>query len=492
MRVKISKFSPKKLFVSRNLFIIGSFFLIGAIAVYYLTSPQNLLNKKDQIRTTLGFPDKYDDEPILETQYIKVASASAWQKPAKPSRIEELKDWSQLTTDKANDLWQSWPHFKSNLDIQNLDKRYYDFFYNNGLLPVQTINGDFNEDGEEDWGFISIGVGCASCHDKSVHLFIGQKIFSTITIPGLLYPRQSRNGFYIISAVYGEYVPLCCPENLMSSAYAWDGKGFIEKAQKIIYITPILTEEIKPEVVIPISNIVSEIKPPTKPEPTVVSKQPQEIEQSAITHDGTRTGPIVDYFEFCAGKTISVYENERLPYTVGAKTVFITKGDIDCYENLLEVVKNDAGSVIKAEEAIISQRGLPTLAEEIATIQLKQPKEALNTLFIGEGTQYTDSLGITHFRSDNGVTGTAYTDSLGFIHYSDSTGRTATFHTDSLGFTRGGGFTAYTDSLGFTHFSGNGLSGTSYTDSLGFTRYRDNFGRSTTCHSNTLGFTTCY
>lgn len=225
--------------------------------------------------------------------------------------------------------------------------------------------------------------------------------------------------------------------------------------------------------------------------PSSVGSVPKDVQQ-LITHDGTRTGPIVDYFEFCAGKTISIYENERLPYTVDGKTILITKGDIDCYENLLGVIKNDTVSVKKAAESIIRQRGLPTLVGEIATIQLKQPKEALNPMIIGKGTSYIDSLGFTHFSGENGVTGTAYTDSLGFIHYSDSTGRTATFHTDSLGFTTGGGITSHTDSLGFTHFGGGGLSGTAHTDSLGFTHYSDNLGRSTTCHTNTIGFTSCY
>lgn len=136
--------------------------------------------------------------------------------------------------------------------------------------------------------------------------------------------------------------------------------------------------------------------------------------------------------------------------------------------------------------------------QPIPTPTLKANSPKIPDFIIGEGTSYTDSLGIIHFFGKDGVYGTAYTDSLGFTYYSDNTGRSITSHTDSLGFTNntdnyGSSVTSHTDSLGFTNFYGSGgLSGSAYTDSLGFTNYHDNFGRSTTCHTDTLGFTTCY
>lgn len=60
----------------------------------------------------------------------------------------------------------------------------------------------------------------------------------------------------------------------------------------------------------------------------------------AITHDGSRTGPIVDYFELCTGKNIKVYENERVPYKrITGETVYSTKGDIKCYEDQINQLK---------------------------------------------------------------------------------------------------------------------------------------------------------
>lgn len=66
-------------------------------------------------------------------------------------------------------------------------------------------------------------------------------------------------------------------------------------------------------------------------------------QQISITHNGTRTGPIVDYFELCTGKTIKVYENERIPYkTITGEIVYSTRGDIKCYEDQMNNLKNQA------------------------------------------------------------------------------------------------------------------------------------------------------
>lgn len=80
------------------------------------------------------------------------------------------------------------------------------------------------------------------------------------------------------------------------------------------------------------------------------SNNPQKTNNNqAITHNGTRTGPIVDYFELCTGKTIKIYENERIPYrTITGETVYSTKGDIKCYEDQIAKFKDEAYEVQEA------------------------------------------------------------------------------------------------------------------------------------------------
>jgi|GEM_PF-4446425 len=49
-------------------------------------------------------------------------------------------------------------------------------------------------------------------------------------------------------------------------------------------------------------------------------------------YDGTRTGKIIKYKEWCTGNEISIYENELIKgKTSDGKTYYMTKGDWDCY-----------------------------------------------------------------------------------------------------------------------------------------------------------------
>lgn len=76
---------------------------------------------------------------------------------------------------------------------------------------------------------------------------------------------------------------------------------------------------------LPTANTVSANKANT-------SNQINTTSNNVIKHDGSRTGPIVDYYSYCDQKTIKVYENERVPFTTKeGNLVYSTKGDIDCY-----------------------------------------------------------------------------------------------------------------------------------------------------------------
>ncbi len=51
-----------------------------------------------------------------------------------------------------------------------------------------------------------------------------------------------------------------------------------------------------------------------------------------ITHDGSRTGPRVEYKEYCTNQPVFIYENEKIPFATESGTILWTKGDIDCYK----------------------------------------------------------------------------------------------------------------------------------------------------------------
>lgn len=68
------------------------------------------------------------------------------------------------------------------------------------------------------------------------------------------------------------------------------------------------------------------------PLPTPASNVPTAPQQT-VTHDGSRTGKIIDYSSLCEGKVIKVYENELVPYKrITGETIYTTQGDIRCYE----------------------------------------------------------------------------------------------------------------------------------------------------------------
>ncbi len=93
----------------------------------------------------------------------------------------------------------------------------------------------------------------------------------------------------------------------------------------------------------PISSPTS--TPVPTQEPVVNNQQAATTSQQAL-HNGTRTGNIIKYQEWCTGKNISIYENEILN-EIGAdgKTYGMTKGDWNCYwQNNNSGNSNNSGS----------------------------------------------------------------------------------------------------------------------------------------------------
>lgn len=72
------------------------------------------------------------------------------------------------------------------------------------------------------------------------------------------------------------------------------------------------------------------------PTPSPVVAKPNPTQEPTPKYDGTRTGRIIKYNEWCSGKEISIYENELLTKKASdGKTYTMTQGDWDCYERSL-------------------------------------------------------------------------------------------------------------------------------------------------------------
>lgn len=235
---------PRKLY----LFI----FIIVVLFLGYLFLTSN--NKSQQVSTQNNtvalwnnkLADTFDDEPKIETielNNLKISSSSSWTVPADPHVIATdpilkfpvdrlFADENALTIGD----WNKYPYSKESLDKQNLDKKYYDHFFKNGLVPVSSLamDVDVNGDGTDDKLFQSYGLGCASCHVNYIDIFIGDKRYEARTNEGGIYPRSDHKGFYITNAFTGKDYATCCPDNFVISKYEWNGDGFTEIARKNI------------------------------------------------------------------------------------------------------------------------------------------------------------------------------------------------------------------------------------------------------------------
>ncbi len=75
---------------------------------------------------------------------------------------------------------------------------------------------------------------------------------------------------------------------------------------------------------------------PSPTEEPVANNYQEPVQQTAVVHDGSRTGEIVPYHDYCTNQNISVYENEKVPYVIDAThTMYITRGNFECFARYL-------------------------------------------------------------------------------------------------------------------------------------------------------------
>lgn len=96
--------------------------------------------------------------------------------------------------------------------------------------------------------------------------------------------------------------------------------------------------------------IISSPEPSSTPTPTSrpvpTTNNEQNVNTTPVSGDGSRTGNIVSYKEYCTGKQISVYENEIINKvsSFDGKTYGMTKGDWDCYDKNSQTQKQLANT----------------------------------------------------------------------------------------------------------------------------------------------------
>lgn len=211
----------------KRIFLLVCVFLIIAFSLSYLLF-QRFHN-----------PSKYPDEPKIESKQLHVISVSSWSKPKKPQNISV----ASLTLDKnlLNDMWSTSSGFMSQSDLKKqLDKlhvsqNYYNWFYLRGIYPLEVEYVQVTGAGPSMLTYGN-GVGCDSCHDVYITVFVGMSGYTVVT-QGFLYPRSDHNGFYITDRIYNQTTPLSNPPDAVEiERYQWNGNGFTEMGTKTVRV----------------------------------------------------------------------------------------------------------------------------------------------------------------------------------------------------------------------------------------------------------------
>lgn len=85
---------------------------------------------------------------------------------------------------------------------------------------------------------------------------------------------------------------------------------------------------------LPTPTVIESPTPSATSVSITTNNQIQQKSQPKVTGDGSRTGRIVPYKEYCTGNQISVYENEIINKvsSFDGKTYGMTQGDWNCYD----------------------------------------------------------------------------------------------------------------------------------------------------------------
>lgn len=233
-------------FIKANVIIIAVISLLMIIAIlglnFYNSSKDSLssrmINPQDLWNAKLA--ENYPDEPKFDS--YKISSNSAWVVPPDPNIVgvsqSDQSSLGRFSYEQAqpSDVWDRWPSFKESLDKLNLDQKYYDYFLKTSKLPTVVKSADVNGDGREDKLFLSIGVGCGSCHTHFIDVFVNDTRYETATNNGGFYLRNDNRGFYIDTQYMGKDFATCCPDRIVVGKVEWNGDGFTEVARKTIWV----------------------------------------------------------------------------------------------------------------------------------------------------------------------------------------------------------------------------------------------------------------
>ncbi|HWY79827.1 MAG TPA: hypothetical protein VNW29_05730 [Candidatus Sulfotelmatobacter sp.] len=177
----------------------------------------------------------YPDEPKAEATQAKgnKISSTPWITPNKPEIIKPDNKETFLNKQSIEQIWKDNPHInlKQKMKKLQIDQKYYHYFYDNGLLPMDSVEVKIAGDGISYPFTQSIGVGCGSCELQYMQMFIGDKTYSVNSTWGSLSQRADGKGFYLMNAENDYAINV---EKETIKRFQWNGDGFTEVGEKTI------------------------------------------------------------------------------------------------------------------------------------------------------------------------------------------------------------------------------------------------------------------
>lgn len=181
-------------------------------------------------------PASFSDEPKIENKYFHVTSSTLWVTPTKDLMVFKAKNLLSFKSPSAKEIkvgWlynQDYPEQYQILAKLHLEKKYFNYFFDNGDMPYLAFAHDVNGDGIQDKAYISAGAGCGSCHEGYIDIFIGNKVYNSEANEVGIYPRNDSSGFYVTEQVPGQ--DYSSPSSIIIHKFQWNGNGFTEIARK--------------------------------------------------------------------------------------------------------------------------------------------------------------------------------------------------------------------------------------------------------------------
>ncbi len=99
------------------------------------------------------------------------------------------------------------------------------YFASNSQVITEQLTSDVTGDGKPEHLYITIGKGCASCHQNWIYVLSeGKRLFEMTGDDAKIFALPNGTGFIIKQPVRKKNEGMCCPTEFTTDTYLWNDK----------------------------------------------------------------------------------------------------------------------------------------------------------------------------------------------------------------------------------------------------------------------------